>query len=81
MPTNYFEYSQAPIIQVDIPLGIPEVIFKDFNRTLYFGGNHFAHNKNYQVVALGGSVMYYGSLFQLDCGIADFRLEFAYNLV
>ena len=50
MPENYFEYSQAPIIRVDILDG-SNVNHDEGVYNLYFGSNYFANNRNYQVLS------------------------------
>ena len=48
-PENYFEYSQAPIIKIVYASG-QKVLTTEGAYTLYFRGNLFKDNKNYQVM-------------------------------
>ena len=78
-PTNYFEYSQASIVRIDMLETETTSSAQDAYK-IKFEGNHFAHNRNYQVIALK-NLEYYGSLIELNCQIEYFKLEFSYNLV
>ena len=79
MPDNYFEYSQAPLIRVDMLDG-SNVNHTSGTYKLYIGSNLFDNNRNYQVVTFS-SLAYQGSLFQLDCQLEFFQLILSYNLV
>ena len=79
MPDNYFEYSQAPVIQIDYLTGL-ETSTGPGVYNFYFDGNLFKDNRNYQIATFSDTA-YMGSLFQLDCQIKLMKLKFAHNLV
>ena len=79
MPENYFEYSHASIVRIEYPKG-SSTLDTEGGYQLFFEGNLFKDNKNYQIFAFPHS-LYHGSLVHFDCQIALVRLKFLENLV
>ena len=74
MPQNYFAYSHAPIIRIDMLLGV-ETLDNENVYKLNMESNLFQHNRNYQIVTTK-VISYYGSLVELHCEMPVFKLEF-----